>query len=131
MDELAKYHPGEEPLVQTTVARRRLKMLLLLKQEVDRLVDGYSSPCLGLFGLFFGAFGSLLITDLTAGITEPIKRYFVDSTVGTGFGSIIFLLFAVREWWRARKVVNDLEIEKGVEVDVAVQAHSGAIERKD
>lgn len=130
MDELAKYHPGDEPLVQTTVARRKLKMLLLLKQEVDRLVDGYSSPCLGLFGLFFGAFGSLLITDLTAGIAEPMKRYFVDSTVGTGLGSAIFCVFAVRDWLRAKKIMTDLEIEKGVEVDVAVQAQPNAIERR-
>lgn len=97
-------------------------MLLLLKQELDRLVEGYSSPCLGLCGLFFGSFGSLLITDLTAGITEPMKRYFVDSTVVTGFGTIIFLILAVKEWVRARKIVADLEIEKGVEVDFAVQA---------
>jgi hypothetical protein len=121
MEEIAKYSPGE-PLVQTTVARRKLKMLLLLKQELDRLVEGYSSPCLGLCGLFFGSFGSLLITDLTAGITEPMKRYFVDSTVVTGFGTIIFLILAVKEWVRARKIVADLEIEKGVEVDFAVQA---------
>jgi hypothetical protein len=131
MAENITYHPGEEPLVQTTVIRRKLKMLLLLKQEVDRLVAGYSSPCLGLFGLFFGAFTSLLITDLTAGIAEPTKRYFVDSTIGTGCGTVVFGVFAVREWWNARKIVTDLENEKGVEVDVAVQAHSGTTERKD
>ena len=129
MDELAKYSKGEEPLVQTTVTRRSLKLNLLLGQEVDRLVEGYSSPCLGLFGLFFGAFSSLFITDLTAGIAEPMKRYFVDSTVLTGFGTVIFLIFAVREWLRAKKVVSNLFDEKRV-VDVAVEARSDTIERK-
>jgi|ERR1039458_5376005 hypothetical protein len=122
MEEAAKYSPGDEPLVQTTVIRRRLKMKLLLRQEVDLLVAGYSSPCLGLFGLFAGAFGSLLVANLTVVIPEPSKRYFVDSTVITGCLSIVFLMLAIREWWKARKVVTDLENEKGVEVDVAVQA---------
>jgi hypothetical protein len=131
MDELAKYSPGDEPLIQTTVIRRKLKMQLLLRQEVDRLVAGYSSPCLGLFGLFSGAFTSLLITDLTAGLTEPTKRYFVDSTVSTGCLVVIFFALSAREWWSARKVVSDLENEKGVEVNVAVQAQSDTIERKN
>jgi hypothetical protein len=131
MEDNAKYHPGEEPLVQTTVIRRRLKMLLLLKQEVDHLVNGYSSPCLGLCGLFSGGFLSLLIADLTAGITEPIKRYFVDSTVVVGCGAFIFLVFALRELRSARRILADLEDEKGVEVDVAVKAQAGTIEKSD
>jgi hypothetical protein len=130
MEEIASYHPGEEPLVQTTVIRRKLKMLLLLKQEVDRLVEGYSSPCLGLFGLFFGAFVSLLITNLTAGIADPAKRYFVDSTIGTGCLALIFAILAVRDWVKATKVVADLNDEKGVEVAVAFQAPP-TIERRD
>lgn len=105
-------------------------MLLLLKQELDRLVDGYSSPCLGLLGLFFGAFVSLLITDFTAGFVDPTKRYFMDSTVLTGCGSLIFAVLAVKEWRRARRIVSDLEIEKGVEVAVAVRAQPDSIESK-
>jgi hypothetical protein len=130
MDEIAKYSPGDEPLVQTTLIRRKLKMQILLRQEVDRLVAGYSSPCLGLFGLFCGAFTSLIITDLTAGLTEPSKRYFVDSTVGTGCLTVIFFALSAREWWNARKIVDDLENEKGVEIDVAVRAPSDTIQRK-
>jgi hypothetical protein len=123
MEEQAKsqIQPGQEPLVQTTVLRRKLKMLLLLKQEVDRLVAGYSSPCLGLFGLFCGAFLALLIADIVAGLVEPTKRYFVDATIITGAGMVIFLWFAGREWWNARKVVADLEKEKGLEFDVATK----------
>lgn len=128
--ETAKFLPGADPLVQTTVFTRKLRMQLLLKQEIDRLVDGYSSPSLGLFGLFFGAFTSLLITDLTAGITEPTKRYFVDATWGTGALAIVFAVFAVRDWLGARKILSDLESERGVDVDVSVQTKPGAIERR-
>jgi hypothetical protein len=128
MDEAPRIGPGEEPLVQTTVLRRRLKMLLLLKQEVNRLVAGYSSPCLGLLGLFFGAFLALLIADIAAGLVEPTKRYFVDATIITGAGTIVFLWFAGREWWNARKVVADLEKEKGLEFDVATKL--GTTERE-
>lgn len=123
MEEQAKsqIQPGDEPLVQTTVLRRKLKMLLLLKQEVDRLVAGYSSPCLGLFGLFFGAFVALLIADIVGGLGEPTKRYFVDATVITGAFAVVFFWLAAREWWNARKVVADLEREKGLEFDVATK----------
>jgi hypothetical protein len=130
-EQLAKFSPGPEPLVQTTVIRRRLRMNLLLKQEVDRLVSGYSSPSLGLLGMFFGAFGSLLITVLTAGIAEPMKRYFVDGAEITGIATIVFLLFAANDWKQARKIIADLEKEKGVDFDVALQTKPTAIEPKD
>jgi hypothetical protein len=131
MDEIPRIGPGEEPLVQTTVARRKLKMLLLLKQEVDRLVAGYSSPCLGLFCLFFGAFVCLWITDITAGIAEPTKRYFVDATVASGLASIAFGVLAFNEWRNSKKIIADLENEKGVDVDVSLQTRSNITEQKD
>jgi hypothetical protein len=92
-------------------------MYPLLKQEIDRLMRGYGSPCLGLFGAFGGAFVSLLITDLTANIDEPAKRYFIDSTVMTGCAAFVFFLLAVREWWEARRIVADLKKEI-VEIEV-------------
>ncbi|SPF44657.1 hypothetical protein SBA1_550022 [Candidatus Sulfotelmatobacter kueseliae] len=104
-------------------------MLLLLKQEIDRLVEGYSSPSLGLFSLFFGAFLSLLITDFTGGLVEPVKMYFVLTTILMGCLSLAFAVFARRDWRNARKVIEDLEDEKGVDVDVAVRATSNTTER--
>jgi len=102
-------------------------MYLLQKQEIDRLVEGYASASLGLFGLSFGSFLSLLVTDLTAPLLEPVKRYFVDGTVITGLASIVFLVFAVREWLRAKKVMADLEKEVSVDVDASLK--SDATER--
>jgi len=128
--ETAKFLPGADPLVQTTIFTRKLRMQLLLKQEIDRLVDGYSSPSLGLLGLFLGAFVSLVTTVLTAGIIEPAKRYFVDATWGTGAPALVFAVFAIRDWLGAREILSDLESERGVDVDVSVQTKSGAIERK-
>jgi len=96
-------------------------MVLLLKQEVDRLVAGYSSPCLGLLGLFFGGFLALVIPLKTVNLPDPTKRYFFDATLITGLGAVVFLLFAIREWWNARKVVIDLDSEKSLEFDIATK----------
>jgi hypothetical protein len=100
--------------------RRRLEMYPLLKQEIEHLSAGYSSPCLGFFGAFVGAFVSLLITVLTAPLNEPVKTRFVDATLITGIGTMVFLVFAGRDWWRARQLVANLKTEI-VDVDVIQQ----------
>lgn len=124
--ETAIFRPGGDPLVQTTVFRRRLKMYLLQKLEIDRLVEGYSSPSLGLFTLFCGAFISLFITDFTAGLKELTKLYFVLTTVLMGCLSLVFGLYAKRDWQKAKDIVREWEGERGVDVDVEVQAKSAS-----
>jgi hypothetical protein len=71
-------------------------MYPLLKQEVSQLAAGYSSPCLGFFGMALGAFVSLFITDCTASLVEPLKTRFIDATVLTGIATLVFLVFAAR-----------------------------------
>ena len=125
MQEPAIIEAGAAPLVQTTVRRRHLEMYPLLKQEIDRLTAGYSSPCLGLFGAFAGAFVSLLITDLTASLVEPMSTRFVDATVITGCAALGFLLFAIRDWRAALRIVSQLNTEI-VDVEVIQTAQAVA-----
>lgn len=97
-------------------------MYLLQKLEIDRLVEGYSSPSLSLFTLFCGAFISLLITDFTAGFKDLTKMYFVLTTVLMGCLSLVFGLYAKKDWQKAKDIIKDWEGEQGVDVDVEVQA---------
>ena len=124
MEELekAKFLPGQDPLVQTTVYRRDIEMYLLQKLEIDRLVEGYSSPALSLFTLFLGAFISLLITVLTAGLKDMTQMYFVISSIVLGCLSIVFAVYAYKDWRKAKNIVKNWEGKKGVDVSVAVKA---------
>jgi hypothetical protein len=129
MDGQLKVSTGE-PLVETTVVRRKIKMYLLQKLEIDRLVEGYSSPSLSLFTLFCGAFVSLLITVFTAGLKDLTKLYFVISTILMGCLSLAFALSAKQDWQKAQSIVKDWEGQQGVDVDVAVQARPSTEQKR-
>ena len=99
-------------------------MYLLQKLEIDRLVEGYSSPSLSLFCLFCGAFISLLVTDFTAGLKDLTKLCFVLATVMMGCLSVVFAVYARKDSRKAKNIVAEWEGEQGVDVDVAVKAKS-------
>jgi hypothetical protein len=104
-----------------TMRQRKLEMYPLLDQEVRQLGSGYSSPNLGLSGAAFGAFISLLITDLTALPPEPTGSRFINATLICGIATLAFGVLAIREWWKSRQIIAQVRKET---VDVGiVQGH--------
>jgi hypothetical protein len=112
----ATIQPGGAPLIQTTVRRRRLEMWLITNQELRQLRGGYSSPALTFLGLCLGAFCSLSIAVCVGGLTDTIKRYFVDAMQLSALLTLLFGWLAARDWCNARNIISELQRET-VDID--------------
>jgi uncharacterized membrane protein YjfL (UPF0719 family) len=111
------FHPAEGPLVLTSVKRRRLEMYPLLKQEVDQLKGGYTSPALALLGIFLGAAIAFAVTVATVSLPAPMDRKFTDFAY-LSFGlAIICTVRCISDWIKANKIVSNIEKET-VEISV-------------
>jgi len=111
------FRPGAEPLVLTTMRRRRLEMYPLLKQELDQLKAGYTSPSLALLGIFLGAGLACFLTHISATLPATLDRWLIDVSLISAGLSIICAFRALVEWNNARKIVNSIQRET-VEVNV-------------
>ncbi len=98
---------------QTTVTHRKrnLVMYSLQKHEVDVLRAGYSSPCLGLFGVFGGATLALWLSYSQWKPPEPIATRMYDATLICGGLAIICAFLAAKEWWNAKQLVDTITEE--------------------
>jgi hypothetical protein len=109
--------PGADPLVLTTMRRRKFEMYPLLKQEVDQLKAGYTSPAMALFGIFLGSGLAFALTRASTTLPPLLDARFLDFAY-LSFG--LALICAVRagiEWWKATQIVANIEKET-VEVSI-------------
>jgi hypothetical protein len=105
------YRKANRPVTTVTHRKRNLVMYSLQKHEVDVLRAGYSSPCLGLFGLFAGASLALWLTYEQWSPPDPIaNRIWSGCLICAGLAVICGFL-AVREWWNCRTVMDTLTEE--------------------
>ena len=97
----------------TTVShlKRCLIMYSLQKIEVDILRSGYTSPGMGLLGLFAGIAATCYISYATLSLPTDLARKFWDTFVICAGLAIICLFWAIRDWWKAKSMVDTLTKE--------------------
>jgi len=95
-------------------------MYPLLKQEVDQLKAGYTSPALGLLGMFLGAALAFGLTCITVTLTPQMDRRLTDFAYLSSGLAIICVVRVVSDWMKANKIVSNIEKET-IEVDVIQQ----------
>lgn len=98
---------------QTTVTHRRrnLVMYSLHKLEISILRAGYSSPGLGLFGLFLGIAATCYISCKTVNLPPDISLKFWIASVLCGGLAVICMFWAIRDWYRSKQVLDAVDEE--------------------
>lgn len=97
-------------------------MYPLLKQEVDQLKAGYTSPALGLLGMFVGAALALGLTCITVALPPQMERRLTDFTYISIGLAIICVARVISDWVKANKIVANIEKET-VEVSVVQESN--------
>ena len=108
---------GQESLTTISYGRRKLKMFVVLRQELDTLIAGFTSVYWALFGVTAGAATTTIITVCTVSLSDQTNRKFFDASVILGIATVTFLCLGLRDLAKSRKVVSQIK-EETIDVDI-------------
>lgn len=101
--------PTDAPLT-IDYKRRTLTMHQVTSGELDAVASLNNGVNLGMFGISFGAFGSLVTTLLTVPISNPVTAAaFSGAAVAAGLATAFFGVRAIIEVKEARQKLRDLK----------------------
>jgi hypothetical protein len=101
--------PTDAPLT-IDYKRRKLTMHQVTSGELDAVASLNNAVNLGMFGISFGAFVSLVSTLLTVPIANPVTAAaFAGSAVAAGLATAFFGVRAIIEVREARQKLRDLK----------------------